>query len=184
LKQCFEEVIPSKDNRSRISPLEFVVNLIFIQTDTKVFSLESIRRSLKTLSGQNISRSAFWERLSTKRLKNILHRLLSTLMTRLSHSILGEEDWAKKLGVQGILVLDSCSFSLWDGAKEEYPGTFVTAGIKWHSCIDLVRGSLVWSQITPSSIHDSQCFPPLKEIKNNLIIIDLAYWDFSLFFNI
>ncbi len=38
LKQSFEGILPSKDNRSNISPLEFIVTLVFCYLgDSKTF---------------------------------------------------------------------------------------------------------------------------------------------------
>ncbi len=60
LKQCFKKIVPEKDARTKISPLEFVVCLIFCYLgDSKTFSLEAIRRPMKAQLNQDISRSAF-----------------------------------------------------------------------------------------------------------------------------
>ncbi len=173
------------DNRSHITPLSFVVFLVFnYASDTKKPYLESIRRSMKAYFNIHISRSAFWERLQTKRLKQWLKLLLESLMAQLVFSTLGGNHWPQLLKVSKIWVIDSCSFSLWDGAKKEYPGTRTTAGIKWHACFDLCRGQLVWSQLTQASKNDSQCFPNIADIKGGLILFDLGYWDFSLLLEI
>ena len=185
LKQCFENIIPASDNRSKIPPLDFVVYLVFCcVSDTKKPCLESIRRSMKAYFEIEISRSAFWERLATKRLKQWLQLLLESCITQLSMSVLGGGDWQHQLGVTKILVIDSCSFTLWDGAESDYPGTRTTAGIKWHACFDLLRGSLVWFKLTPTTTNDSQCFPDLRGINGGLVIFDLGYWSYSLLFQI
>ena len=65
LKQCFKEVLPSEDGRTPISPLEFITALIFSYLgDSKISSLESIRREMKNNLNKDIKRSAFWERLA------------------------------------------------------------------------------------------------------------------------
>ena len=47
LRQCFTGDIPKKDARSEISPLEYVINLIFCYLgDTECVSLEGIRRHM------------------------------------------------------------------------------------------------------------------------------------------
>jgi len=153
-------------------------------SDTKKSCLESIRRGMKAHFETDISRSAFWERLTTKRLKLWLQQLLEVLITQ-KFSILGGCEWQQQLGVTKIWVIDSCSFSLWDGAKADYPGTRTTAGIKWHACFDLMQsGSLVWSKLTPTTTNDSQCFPDIHQLKGGLAIFDLGYWDFSLLLQI
>ena len=93
IRQIAERIIPNRDGRSQIDPLTFVVNLIFCFTgDTKKTSLESIRRQMKGDTKVPISRSAFWERLSGKRLKDFLLRLIVALMDQLSISSLLEKD--------------------------------------------------------------------------------------------
>ncbi|MDM8558203.1 hypothetical protein [Candidatus Parabeggiatoa sp. HSG14] len=47
LRQCFSKVIPATDARSKIAPLEYVINLIFgFIAHTNSFSLESVRRQM------------------------------------------------------------------------------------------------------------------------------------------
>jgi hypothetical protein len=60
LKQHFDNIIPKTDIRTNISPFEFVICLVFRYLgDTKKTSLDAIRRNLKNLTKQNISRSSF-----------------------------------------------------------------------------------------------------------------------------
>lgn len=55
IKQTLIELIPSKDSRTNISPLDFVVSLIFCYIgDSKTPSLESIRREMKYNLNQHI----------------------------------------------------------------------------------------------------------------------------------
>ncbi len=73
LKQSFEKIIPAQDGRTRMTPLSFVVCLVYCYLgDSKTFSLEAIRRFTMKQTGITISRSAFWERLTTKRLREFL----------------------------------------------------------------------------------------------------------------
>ena len=41
-----------------------------------------------------------------------------------------------------------------------------------------------WFKLSPSSTHDSQCFPDIASLKNKLIIFDLGYFEYSLLLNI
>ena len=89
LKQCFEQIIPSQDGRTPINPLSFVVCLVFCYLgDSKTFSLEAIRRFMKSQLNTGISRSAFWERLARDRLKNYLGQVVAKLMVILTTSTL------------------------------------------------------------------------------------------------
>jgi hypothetical protein len=143
-----------------------------------------MRRTIKAQTGINISRSAFWERISSKRHEHFLQLILNSLMAKIYTPINSGQVLLKKLKVLNIFIIDSCTFSLWDGAKGKYPGTFTTAGIKYHACFNLMNLTLDWFKITPSSTHDSQCFPDLNRLKNSLIIFDLGYFDFLLLYRI
>lgn len=181
IKQSLKMILPSQDARCKISPLEFVVNLVFCYLgDTKTSSLESIRRQMKANLNQDLSRGAFWERLSRKRMKTFLQQVVSSLITRLATTALCGFDILTGLGVSHILLVDSSSITLWDGSKEDFPGTRTTAGIKRHACFDLLTGVLTWFQLTPTSTHDRHCFPEVKTLRGKLIIFDLGYWDFGL----
>jgi hypothetical protein len=181
LKQCIQKVVPSVDARTTINPLAFVVGLVFsFLGDSKTFSLESIRRGMKGHLNQDISRSAFWERLARPRLKNYLKGVVAELMSQLSTSALIGGELLSRLGVSAIKLIDSSSISLWDGAKGAFPGTRTTAGIKWHACFDLLTGVMSWFELTPTSTHDRKCFVDLKSLKGVLVIFDLGYWDYGL----
>ncbi|MGK5093574.1 IS4 family transposase [Deltaproteobacteria bacterium TL4] len=181
IKQSLKAIIPTQDSRTKIGPFDFIVNLIFCYLgDSKTSSLESIRKQMKSNLNQDISKSAFWERLSRKRLKNLLRNVVSTLIVQLATTALFGIDLLTGLGVSQILLVDSSSISLWDGAKEDFPGTRTTAGIKWHACFDLLTGVLAWFQLTPTSTHDRKCFPEVETLKGKLIIFDLGYWDLGL----
>lgn len=182
LKQTFEQVIPAQDKRTKLSHLEFVSGFIFCFIgDTKTFSLEAIRRFMICTFEIRTSKGAFWERLSRNRLKNILHDILAELMKKIpSLAIVGEEI-LDKLKVTSILLIDSSSITLWDGAKKSYPGTRTTAGIKWHACFNLLSGKMEWFSTTATSVHDRKCFPAVNSLKGKLIIFDLGYWDYGLF---
>lgn len=99
---------------------------------------------MKNQVQHNISRSAFWERISRNRLKTFLKISISELLKQFGSSVITGKDLLKKLGVTGILVVDSSHFTLWDGAKNNFPGVSTTAGIKWHTCIDILTGKLHW----------------------------------------
>lgn len=185
LKQCFEKVVSSQDSRTKISPLAFVVSLVFCHLgDSKTFSLEAIRRHMKAQLNQDISRSAFWERLSRDRLKKYLKAVVAELMSQMSTSALIGTELLRSLGVSGIWLVDSSSISLWDGAKVSFPGTRTQAGIKWHASFNLLTGVMNWFKLTPTSRHDRKCFPDIGSLKEVLVIFDLGYFDYGLLFSI
>jgi hypothetical protein len=185
LKHSFEDVVPSEDARTAINPLSFIVTLVFCYLgDSKTFSLESVRRFMMAALEQSISRSAFWERLAGNRLRHYLHLVLAKLMIGFATSLSIGGQLLTQMGVTSILLHDSSAIMLLPRAKDNFPGTFTDAGIKWHATFDLLKGTLIWFQLTPGSTHDRKCFPPLEMLKGVLIIFDLGYWDYGLLYAI
>jgi len=182
LKQTFQQSLPKQDKRTTLSHLEFVTGLVFCFIgDTKSASLEAMRRFMMATFDLSISKGAFWERLSRNRLKKILNQTLADLIKKIpSVTVIGKEI-LDKLNVTSILLIDSSTLTLWDGAKTSYPGTRMTAGIKWHACFDLLSGKMEWFETSAASTHDRKCFPVIRSLKGKLIIFDLGYWDFHLF---
>lgn len=181
VRQEIVSLIPD-DTRSCLSPLNFVLGVVFcFFGDSKTASIEGIRRFCIASFGVNITRASFWGRIARKRLNTILIQLICHFMTTVALRINSiTEGILTQLGVSGILLIDSTSISLWDGAKDLYPGTRTTAGIKWHGCFNLFTGSLFWFEITATSRNDRKCFPEIKLLKGKLIIFDLGYWDYGL----
>lgn len=181
IKQCFHKILPDNDSRTKISHLNFIVALVFCYLgDSKMFSLEAIRRNLISKLDMSIGKSSFWERLSRKRLKDFLKAVLGMLLTRLASPIMFGENILATLKVTAIHLVDSSSITLWDGAKDDFPGTRTHAGIKWHTCFDLFSGKMNWFELTPTSTHDRKCFPSMETLRGVLVIFDLGYWDYGL----
>ena len=182
LKQTLKNAIPTHDRRTTLPHLEFVCGIIFCFIgDTKTSSIESIRRFMIYTFEVRISKGAFWERLSRKRFRNILQTILADLIKKMpSLTIIGEEI-LDKLKVSSILIIDSSSITLWDGAKKSYPGSRSYAGIKWHACFNLLSGKMEWFSTSASSAHDRKHFPDIDLLKGKLILFDLGYWDYGLF---
>lgn len=182
LKQTIEQVVPVQDKRTRLPHLKFVSGFIFcFLGDTKSSSLEAIRRFMINTFEIRMSKGAFWERLSRKRFKNMLHEILADLIQKVpSIAVVGDEILAQ-LKVTSILLIDSSSITLWDGSKKSYPGTRTAAGIKWHACFNLLSGKTEWFSISATSVHDRKRFPKIDWLKGKLIIFDLGYWDYDLF---
>ena len=139
LKQGFEKVVPAVDGRTEVGPLSFVVCLVHCYFgDAKTFSLEAIRRFMMKQTGTKIRRSAFWERLGTARLQGFLNGVVVELMGRLKTTLGVGKSLLDTLEVSAILLVDSSSITLPDGAKWSWPGTRTSAGIKWHLSFDVL----------------------------------------------
>lgn len=185
LRQCFRRVLPAEDGRTALSPLNFVTGIIFcFLGDTKSFSLESMRRFLISQFEVKLSKGAFWERLSGRRLNRQLRQVLAELIHRVGFQAGAGLELLQKLRVSHIYLIDSSSVSLWHGCASTYPGAWTTAAIKWHAGYDLLSGQPWWFELSPGSTQDQQCFPELSELAGKLLIFDLGYWSYALLLNL
>ena len=176
--------IDTKDKRSKLAPLEFVSALVFSVGQSRVMSLSGLRRSVGGLSGTVLSRSSFWERLATQRLHRLLNQLIASLMRRLIAPVAVGRTLLDKLGVSGIYILDSTSITLPNRASTHFKGSRknLPAALKWHALLDLVEGKVKWFELAPARIQDRNFFPSLDLFpKQSLLILDLGYYDYSLF---
>lgn len=119
LRQSFQNLLPPIDKRMTISPLEFIVTLIFHYLgDSKTSSIESIRKSMKDHLGKGIKRSSFWERLASNQLKKHLHMIIAELIEQFNSTFSIGKDILTLLNVSAIILLDSSTITLIDSAKK------------------------------------------------------------------
>jgi len=149
--------------------------------DSKQFSLESIRRSVNATSGVPISKSAFWERLTTKILGKKLSAILNGVTHLLSSNYGIDPQLMKALDVTGLSFFDSTIVTLRDQANKHFEGTFTASAIKFHLESDGVSGALKWAILSASSVHDNCAFPDIKSLIGRLSIFDLGYFDWPRF---
>lgn len=183
IKQRFH-CLPEKDNRANIGPLEFVAALVTsLVKDGRLRTLATLRRGVSALTGISLDRGAFWERLATKRLLELLTSLVLELMLELGRKCGVTNELLAVVKVKAILILDTTSSSLPKKAKKIFPAprkNVVPAAIKFHGLYNLFGGTLSWFDLTAATTHDRKGFPPLELLKGSLIIFDLGYWDYCL----
>ncbi len=89
LKQSFERIISTQNWRTIMDSLEFIIELVFCYLCySKTFSLESIRRTIQNYLHKRIGRSAFWECLSRKKIKQYLRCSVAELTSELTATVL------------------------------------------------------------------------------------------------
>jgi len=101
-------------------------------------------------------------------------------MKQLTVPLFSKEQILNQLGVCAIYIIDSTTITLPAWAAKYFRGTGSAAAIKWHTCIDVMQGTLCWNQITSGRTHDRKCFPDIIGLVGRLVILDLGYWDYSL----
>lgn len=184
IKACFA-VVPDSDVRANIGPRAFLVSLVFaFSRSDHTRTLDAIRQQVVKQTNTPLARSSFWQRLASKRLVTLLQQTVKQLLEQLTPISTGPLDkLAKKLGVKDILGHDSSSTSLPEDARGDFPGprkNVLPAAFKWHNCMSIISGMIVWCSLSAATVHDRNGFPPLKVLVGRLILFDLGYWDFGL----
>jgi len=181
------DTIPESDARASIGPRAFITALVFsFLADRGARSLESIRRNVKKATGTDMARSSFWERMATRRLLYFLAQLAEEAirnMAGVTFPATKIEALLILLQVKGILMVDSSSMSLPKMAGAVLPGprkNVAPAVIKWHSCFDLLKGTVKWFDLSAGTSHDQNHFPDLNLLVGMLVIFDLGYCDYCL----
>jgi putative transposase len=185
VKEIFKNILPAKDPRCKVQPLDFITALIcgFSTREGRVTSIAALRRTVMEYTQQKLARGTFWERMATDRIVQLLQVLLGKLMASLCLKMQVGVEILQKLSVKRIYLLDSSSFSLPDQARETFPAprnNVVPAAVKVHALYDLFGAMIQWFDMTPATTHDRKGFPPLKLLIGSLIIFDLGYWDYQL----
>lgn len=185
LKECknfLKSNTNNNDKRAKVQTADFAVG--FLQAAAKCgrnFSLAELRLSFSDFLGTKLSASAFNTRLQSKSLNQCLQLLVTFLISKIALIKTGSIDHEKildALGVSEVIGIDSSMVTLWDGLKDYFGGTFMSASIKLHFSINLLAGSIDWFNITEGKLHDSKWFP--KIMKGRLYVFDLGYWSIDL----
>ena len=180
LKNNIIESCPEADKRRNIAPVDLIIRLIVgLSGNNNALSFESTRRDLILQTGTPISRSAFWERLSTNRLFQILVDIFARMTCLLSKKTKCDDTLLQALGVEGISLFDASIVTLPEQAKKDFSGTFTESGLKLHLEMDAQNVNFNWAALTPANVHDSVCLPELSTLSGRLSIFDLGYYDLS-----
>ena len=182
IKDIVKKHAPKQDKRTKIEPLLLLTHFILqFKGDVKKFTLESIRLSVCSAVGISTSRSAFWERLGTKRLSRMLYATLSDITELFSDSCGVNQKLMQTLGVSDILLFDATIVTLGKNAKEAFNGTFTASAIKYHLQMNGISGAIKWVILSSASIHDNCAFPNVKSLIGKLSLFDLGYYDWARF---
>ena len=113
-------------------------------------SLENIRTAIQSILKINLSRGAFWERLATRKLQETLETFTCSLIQTISSQLLITFDLLKILNVSAILLIDSSSSSLPDGAKAQA----FTQSAAWYAVVTTDDHILIYSRETGKLVQD------------------------------
>ena len=149
LKSEMSKSFSASDQRAKIQDSDFIIGLIqAIATSKKNFSLADLRRRSCSYLGVHIGQSAFNERLGTASLAQGLQIVLGIVMAMRFEEKKVVSTLKQQLGVNEIIGVDSSMVSLWDGIRNHFKGTFVTAALKLNLAMNLMSRTVkIHSQI-------------------------------------
>ncbi|MGH1469322.1 MAG: IS4 family transposase [Bdellovibrionales bacterium] len=167
------------DNRAKISSKDFLCTILMcFQREGYRKYIESLNRYLLQITGMKLSRSAFWERLSTKSMQDNLINLFMALIAEKKQTHIKPE-FLKQLNVRTIYALDASTISLPSRARKHFKGTRTNkmhSAIKWQCLYNLVYKTVDHSKITGGTANDYNFLPTRADVlKGSLILFDLAY---------
>jgi len=186
IRQVFAEILSLKEPTAKIPSSDLILALVFhfFGQAKDFFSLEAIRRALVSQTHTQIQRSSFSERLNTDKLNFLLSEIFAELTVRFLKLPIRGRSLCKRLQVEDILLLDSSTCMLPDSASAHFKGTSSEASLKYHLCLSLLSGYSPWHDFSEGSSSDQNHFPFFSELKNQLILFDLGYYDFLRFVEI
>ena len=139
------------DNRAKVSSKDFLCTILMcFQREGHRKYIESLNRYLLQITGMKLSRSAFWERLSTKSMQDNLINLFMELIAEKKQTHIKPE-FLKELNVKTSYALDASTISLPSRARKHFKGTRTNkmhSAIKWQCLYNLVYKTVDHSKIT------------------------------------
>lgn len=175
-------IFSQNDMRAKIQSRDLVSTILLsMNKDNRKMSIASLRRSVMAETLTRVSRSSFWQRLSsvnlTRKIKQSSLKLISSLKTENLYSNL-----EKTIGVKQIFLLDSTPITLKNQAQYIFPGNrtnVAPAAIKWHVMFDFTKMEIPWCDISSSAENDSLFFPKIQPMVGSLTIFDLGYYNYG-----
>lgn len=153
--------------RRKVDLVALVTVLILGQPPSKRRSLEGLRRAFELAAGARLARSSFHDRF-TPQLATLIRLLALKLAERLASATCAQLRCAIE-GVCNIFAIDATVF----------------AGHKLHAVTNVVGTGARRVKLTDKDTHDVTVWKRIgKWVKGHLLIMDLGYYDFHLFWRI
>lgn len=168
----------------KVDPVVLVWSLVLGFPAGAKRTIASLRRRFKQVSGQDIARSSFYDRL-TPAVTKLMRRLVDwslEMKARQTNRQVGEQFE----GFKELLAIDSTVLSLHKLLAPTWAATNEgEAAAKMHVIANVVTGGPNSVSLTDQRTHDSQEVKTVGEwVEDCLLMGDLAYYDFHLFHRI
>lgn len=145
-------------------------------------TIETLRGAYQRASRQDISRSAFYDRLTPK-LAGLLRDLAIRAMEQLGEAIPSTHGYLA--GFRDLLAIDSTVLKLHDWLSKAYAGTRTNASkaaAKLHMVMSVLDGSPRRVKLTPERTNDRTPWRRVgRWVEGRLLLFDLGYYSYSLF---
>ena len=165
----------------KIPLFEIVISLIStFSVCGKKKSIADIHRNFVVLTGKNVSRSSFWDRLANKKLLDFIEKAVLDFSCHMHAKALSKLSWLSIFN--DILLFDASPVRLPKGLSEKYPGNrknHSPACFKLSALFSLRTKSAEWIHLSPQKHHDSKFLPNLKKMAGSLFLFDLGYFSHS-----
>lgn len=166
------------EREKRISFFEIVVCLIStFSVCTKKKSLADAHRNFIALTGKEVSRSSFRDRLASKRLLDYLEKAVLQFSFHFYDRALSGLSWLSQF--PDVYIWDASPIRLPNGLSKKFPGNrknHSPACLKLSALYRLSTKSVEWLELAPQKIHDSNFLPDLQKLKGALFLFDLGYY--------
>lgn len=144
---------------------------------TKKKSIADAHRNYISLTGENISRSSFWERLANAKLLDFLEKAVLNFSFQIQQKALSQLQWLSKF--KDVFIYDTSPIRLPSSLSNKFPGNrsnHSPACLKFSALYQMSVRGVKWLKFTAQKIHDSQILPDLEQLKGSLFLFDLGYF--------
>ena len=145
-------------------------------------TIEALRGAYQRSSGQDIARSAFYDRLTPK-LAGLLRILAMRAMEQLGEAIPSTQGYLA--GFRDLLAIDSTVLKLHDWLSKSYAATRTNSNksaAKLHMVMSVLDGSPRRVKLTPERTNDRSPWKRVgRWVEGRLLLFDLGYYSYSLF---
>ena len=145
-------------------------------------TIEALRGAYQRASGQDLARSAFYDRLTPK-LADTLRRLAVRAMEQLGGTIPSVQ--CHLAGFRDLLAIDSTVLKLHDWLSKSYAATRTNSNksaAKLHMVMSVLDGSPRRVKLTPERTNDRTPWKRVgRWVEGRLLLFDLGYFSYSLF---
>ena len=144
---------------------------------SKKKAIADAHRNFINLSGENISRSSFWQRLANRKLVDFLEKAVLNFAFQIQQKALCQLSWLSTF--KDVFIYDASPIRLPASLSTRFPGNrsnHSPACLKLSALYKMSVRAIEWMKLTDQKTHDSQILPDIEQLKGSLFLFDLGYF--------